>query len=87
MGKAFLSALLKYHWQIQSVYILGMQHDIHCEIIATIKYPSPHIVTFGCVCVCVCVWVYVVGICMVCVLGGECVCGEHVCVFMCGENT
>ena len=57
-----------------------MQHDIHCEIIATIKYPSPHIVTFGCVCVCVCVcecmwWVYVwcvycvVSVCVVSVCG------------------
>ena len=47
-----------------------MQHDIHCEIIATIKYPSPHIVTFGCVCVCVCVCVsvcggYMYGVCIV----------------------
>ena len=62
IGKAFLSALLKYHWQIESIYISGMQHDIHCEMIATIKHPSPHIVTFGCVCGCVCgehvrVWV------------------------------
>ena len=48
-------------------------------MIATIKHPSPHIVTFVCVCVCVreCVSVSVLSVC------GDCVC--VVCVSVCGE--
>ena len=57
-------------------------------MIATIKHPSPHIVTFVCVCVRECVSVSVLSVCGeymygVCV----CVCVVSVCVVnVCGES-